>query len=205
MGSLESIFHNHVGIFHNSVSDSYCDTLVNIFKDSLKTTDPKKNRNFIDGGAGIIVKDTAISVFSPNIKEIKYFLNEVLHKTILPLYLNKYSGYQDLFLTHNPTPDGFNIQQTLPGQGYHKWHSEWYPEPDSINRSLVWTLYLNNIEEGGETEFLDIPFRVKPQKGTICIFPSAPTHYHRGNPPLKTAKYIATGWIKTYPYPNNPS
>jgi len=38
--------------------------------------------------------------------------------------------------------------------------------------------------------------RVKPEQGTICIFPAGFTHVHRGNPPLSGDKYIATGWYE---------
>ena len=58
----------------------------------------------------------------------------------------------------------------------------------------MWNLYLNDIEEGGETEFLDQNRRIKAQKGTMVIFPAAWTHVHRGNPPLNKDKYIGTGW-----------
>ena len=54
---------------------------------------------------------------------------------------------------------------------------------------------MNDVEEGGETEFLYQSFRVKPKAGTLILFPSFFTHTHRGNPPLKGVKYLATGWI----------
>ena len=37
--------------------------------------------------------------------------------------------------------------------------------------------------------------RVQPKKGLLLIWPAYFTHKHRGNPPLKGEKYIATGWI----------
>ena len=87
----------------------------------------------------------------------------------------------------------FKIQATLPGQGYNIWHSEWCI--DNPNRFLVWILYLNDIEDGGETEFLYYPKRVQPRAGDLIVWPAGFTHSHRGNPPLKDKKYIMTGWI----------
>jgi len=60
-------------------------------------------------------------------------------------------------------------------------------------------LYLNDVEEGGETEFLYQKMRVKPTKGTILIWPADWTHTHRGNPPLSGDKYIYTGWMEHTP------
>ena len=56
----------------------------------------------------------------------------------------------------------------------------------SSARKLVIQLYLNTIEEGGETEFLYINKRIKAEQGRLIIFPAAFTHTHRGNPPYWT-------------------
>jgi len=64
------------------------------------------------------------------------------------------------------------------------------------NRLLTRMVYLNDVEEGGETEFLYQSMRVKPKQGTLVIWPAAFTHTHRGNPPLSNSKYIVTGWTE---------
>ena len=56
--------------------------------------------------------------------------------------------------------------------------------------------YLNDVTEGGETEFLYQKCRFKPEKNTLLVWPSQFTHIHRGNPPLSNDKYIITGWIE---------
>ena len=63
-------------------------------------------------------------------------------------------------------------------------------------RSGAYILYLNDVPEGGETEFLYQRLRVSPKEGTLVIFPASYTHTHRGNPPLRGSKYIMTGWIE---------
>jgi hypothetical protein len=57
-------------------------------------------------------------------------------------------------------------------------------------------LYLNDVEEGGETEFLYLKKRIKPQQNRLLIWPAGFTHTHRGNPPLSNNKYIITGWVE---------
>ena len=69
---------------------------------------------------------------------------------------------------------------------------------NTANRILVWTIYLNDVEECGETEFLYQSKRVKAKKGDICIFPAQFNYTHRGNPPLSGDKYIITGWYNLY-------
>lgn len=87
------------------------------------------------------------------------------------------------------------IQKTKIGGGYHVWHCE-NSNRQTNGRILAFTIYLNDVEEGGETEFLYYPKRIKPKTGSVLIFPSGFTHTHRGNPPISNEKYIVTGWVE---------
>jgi hypothetical protein len=87
------------------------------------------------------------------------------------------------------------MQKTLVGGGYHIWHCE-TASRDTAVRLLTFTVYLNTVDEGGETEFLYYPKRVKAETGRALMFPAGFTHTHRGNPPISNDKYIITGWIE---------
>jgi len=91
------------------------------------------------------------------------------------------------------------FQQTPPGGGYHSWHYE-NATIECAARELTWMIYLNDIEDGGETEFMYQKRRIKPTVGTVVIFPAGLTHVHRGGFLLGDKdKYIVTGWyIKTH-------
>jgi hypothetical protein len=39
-------------------------------------------------------------------------------------------------------------------------------------------------------------YRIKPIENRFVLWPAGMTHIHRGNPPLKGEKYIATGWVE---------
>lgn len=89
----------------------------------------------------------------------------------------------------------FNLQKYDPGDCYMPIHIEdGGPRKGKIMRNLAFVTYLNDIEEGGETEFLYQGIMVKPQKGLTTIFPAGWTHPHRGHPAYKEVKYIVTGW-----------
>ena len=90
--------------------------------------------------------------------------------------------------------DGIKLQKTKPSEGYHVWHYE-AAEHETMNRICFFILYLNDVAEGGETEFLKQSIRVVPEKGTLIIAPANYTAMHRGNPPLSNDKYILTGWV----------
>ena len=95
----------------------------------------------------------------------------------------------------------FNIQYYRPNQGaFHAWHCERLgAEAPASWRHLVWMTYLNDVEEGGETEFLYQKMKVQPRKGLTLIWPSDWTHMHRSKKSKRGKKYIITGWLNFVP------
>lgn len=96
-------------------------------------------------------------------------------------------------------PGKINLQKYLADEGgYPRWHCELAPKADrceSLHRSLLWTLYLNDGFAEGETEFYYQRRKIVPKTGALLIAPAAFTHTHRGNMPVGGDKYIATSWI----------
>ena len=96
-------------------------------------------------------------------------------------------------------PGTVNLQWYAAGEGgYPYWHCELYPrdpQAETLHRHLLWTLYLNDGFEAGETEFLFQDRKVAPRAGDLLIAPTAFTHTHRGNRPQGGDKFIATSWI----------
>jgi hypothetical protein len=60
---------------------------------------------------------------------------------------------------------------------------------------LAFLYYLNDVEEGGETEFFYQGIKTKPKKGSLVIFPAGFTHTHKGNVPFSDDKYVVTSWL----------
>ena len=60
----------------------------------------------------------------------------------------------------------------------------------SARRFLVFFVYLNNVDFGGETEFPDLDLTISPECGKLLVFPSIWTFLHRGNIPISNDKYI---------------
>lgn len=81
---------------------------------------------------------------------------------------------------------------------YGYWHSEVYPQQGStepLHRTLLFMFYLNDVTEGGETEFYYQQKSIKPKTGRMVIAPAYFTHTHRGCIPTSNDKYILTSWI----------
>ncbi len=108
-------------------------------------------------------------------------------------YINRYP-MSDKQVPRNITSN-INIQQYPPNGGFHKWHTERFDGSEQISAThLVFMTYLNDIVQGGETEFIHQKLKIKPEKGLTLIWPADWTFTHRGLPaPLET-KTIITGW-----------
>ena len=177
--------HNqHIGVYKNAFPDEWCDKIIDYFNSTPDNFNPRNHPN---------VSDTHGHLF-----------DEVLRSKFLNFFNPCFNLYSQKYY-NMPQPlevVGWKIQKTLPTEGYHIFHIENGFTPSDIKRVGVWTLYLNDIQEGGETEFLYQLKRVKPQKGTLCIFPAGYTHVHRGNTPFSGEKHIMTGWLDII-LPNN--
>jgi len=187
-----------IGVYENAFTKEYCERAIKYF-DAMqehgftpdrmqleKTTKTKK-----DDFAYFGHDENAINL--QNSGTMYHEFNE----TFSTIYKEQYAAQFDVLNNASGVHNNFcfKIQKTLVGGGYHVWH---YEASDRANcqRLLTWTVYLNDVEEGGETEFLYQHVRVKPKQGTLVIFPASFTHTHRGNPPLSNEKYIITGWTE---------
>jgi hypothetical protein len=63
-----------------------------------------------------------------------------------------------------------------------------------MHRVITYLWYLNDVNDGGETEFCG-DFKVKPRAGKLVLFPASWCYPHKGIMPLSNNKYIITGWL----------
>ena len=64
-------------------------------------------------------------------------------------------------------------------------------------RFLAFFIYLNDVEEGGETQFMNlhkpgtyIPYMIQPKRGRLLMFPPTWQYYHAGLKPISGKKYL---------------
>ena len=179
-----------IGIYDNAMPEEWCNDVIKIFEQNIDSSFTRQEKEKIIGTKKQDRSLAGDSILPP--KYLEYF--DKVYKKTLSHYSNQYPSLGEILADFSTKIIDFKIQKTLPGEGYHLWHYENMPIVGYLERILVWTIYLNDVKEGGETEFLYQHKRISPKKGTICIFPAYFTHTHRGNPPLLNSKYIITGW-----------
>ena len=92
----------------------------------------------------------------------------------------------------------FNVQRYEIGDHFSGLHAE-RVSFTSIHRIFAWMTYLNDVTEGGETEFPNYGLKISPVAGKTLIWPAEWTHAHRGCITRSSKKYIVTGWLHLAP------
>ena len=190
-----------IGVFDGVFEKEYCDDLINKFE-FLSTMNKTQHR--IEHGCDPLDADNHVYFISDdlqgdtqtmmsNFRFLKTF--NIKMWECYNLYIKKYGIMKNL-ARHQLNPE-MKIQKTLPSEGYHVWHCE-HGNIETSSRVMLVMLYLNDVEEGGETEFLYQSRRIEPKMGRLVFCPAQFTHTHRGNPPLKGDKYMMNGWLQYF-------
>lgn len=109
----------------------------------------------------------------------------------------------------------FQGQRYQPGQEF-RVHCDWFPTDSSfwkkesrLGGQRCWTtmIYLNDVEEGGATDFPYLQIANVPECGTLLAWNNAKPDgepnmmtLHAGLPVVRGVKYIVTKWYRTRPW-----
>ena len=181
-------------IYNWQIDNSVCDELIQYYKDNNEY----KFEGEIGGsyGAENIVDKSRKESIDVN------FYNPSKHPAIKKYFRELQVGYQaytkkydieNVMMQTNPEN---HIQYYPPGGGFKVWHYE--RGQANINRALVYMTYLNDVPDGGGTEWLYQNYKTEARKGLSVIWPAEFTHVHRGIV-SQHEKYIATGWFNIFP------
>jgi hypothetical protein len=188
---------------NNSIPKELCDEII------LKFHTEKLRNGVSAGGFNENVKDTldyAIPDNEPFWKDVKKLLYEELHKNC-GYYFEKIQKNIDndniqkkyKCIDTNLFDITFQIQRYSKEKGKYIYHED-YTIQNIENRGLshrivTYLWYLNDVIEGGETEFFYGDIKVKPEAGKLILFPGHMAFPHKGCMPLSSHKYIITGWL----------
>lgn len=176
----------------NAVADDVCEFMINYFESNTDQQFPGK----VGGPPRInesmkLTKDMSFSLTGyPKI--LKPFIDAILSE--LNICLCDYIHTNNLVLNYeNIQVPTIQIQKYTKNTGYYKHHSD-DATTGYLTRIITFILYLNDVNEGGETEFLCKHF-IKPKTGKIVLFPADWYYIHKGCVPISHDKYIITGWF----------
>ena len=188
-------------IYHkeNAFTDEFCDRLITLFEEKEKENEVSVGS--MAGGLDLTIKNTTeVNLYDfPELVTHDNFFS-VINKHLSDHFLNNlpfryyFDGNQKIF-PGNTTYETCQIQKYKKGEGhYGSWHIE-IENLKSAPRVFSMIVYLNDVEEGGETGFLYPEMKIKPTKGALVIFPSAYPFVHCGFRPISNDKYIVATWL----------
>lgn len=186
-----------LGVFPGTLDRTFCNELIDIFEKNKQYHYQGVTASGYDPG----YKDTTDFnlLDNPDLKEYTDHITRMSNQKI------------EEYIQRFPQNDEFNTAQYLfrLGTYYPVWQLQKYKKNEGHfrayhtegeywefhNRIFAVMFYLNDVEEGGETEFPLQDLVFKPKAGTFLIWPAPWPFVHRGNVPLSNDKYILTTWL----------
>jgi len=109
--------------------------------------------------------------------------------------LQEYAGNYEYYPAPTAfTDSGYHIKKYEPHTDFYNWHTDNCSLETSL-RVIAMLFYLNDVEEGGQTEFDDLNIAVQPKQGRVLLFPTGFTYPHRAVTPVSGPKYIMNTFI----------
>ena len=127
---------------------------------------------------------------NPKFEVLKQYMDE-LYKCFID-YQNQWPFLKSVIKVVDVP--GFNIQKYSRGDHFAQLHSE-RTTLDTLHRLFAWMTYLNDVDDGGQTNFSHYGIKIKPETGKTLIWPAEWTHAHTGEVLKSGIKYIVTGWL----------
>jgi prolyl 4-hydroxylase len=169
-------------ILENVLSDAECDALVNLAKDRMERAKIGKSH---------VVSDirTSSSMF---FEESENELIQRVESRVTELLNIPISHAEPLQILHYKS-----------GEQYQPHYDYFTSGNVANNRICSLVMYLNDVEEGGETYFPSLHFSVTPRKGSAVYFEYFYNDnrlneltLHAGNPVVVGEKWVATQWMR---------
>lgn len=170
-------------VFKNAVDHKLCNITINDFKNN-----PQEH---FDGKTGDgVMKDVKNTIdYRPKDHIAKQYY-DILRSSIAEIIEIRKSLEEYVIQLTRP-----QFQLNKKQEGFFVWHDDSVKKYNQQHRLLASIFYLNDVEEGGETEFKYQEYLVKPETGKLVIFPATWEYLHRGNIPISNDKYIVTNFI----------
>jgi len=175
-------------VIDNAISPEVCDATVDVFENS-----PANHEKF-DGGAAHFTQlnFTSLAAYSAPLRPMhKYFMDASKH------FIKE---YQKNIPETEFWPQDYAFEEARIKRYNTDSNDRFDDHCDAISAStckrfLVFFWYLNDVQQGGETLFLNSDFAVKPRKGRLLMFPPLWLFPHRANKPVSNTKYIMGSYL----------
>ena len=183
---------DYVKVYDDVLSATECDHLIELFEKNTPTSNPfyrvstyqwaEDYRRFTEA------EITNVEAFKEIVNPLYSIANDVYHhyKDDCGRFFPEKVGFENFRMKRYDNNDNDQFG----------WHADVGDYP-SARRFLVMFFYLNDVEQGGETQFefnqeysKSTYFTVNPKRGRMVVFPPMWMFPHRGCKPISGPKYI---------------
>lgn len=91
--------------------------------------------------------------------------------------------------------ENIRLKRYQPGTGQHFPPHVDVVDYNTARRGLGFFVYLNDVEEGGETSFPHLDISVQPKRGNVLIFPPLWMYSHDAAPAISGPKYLCQSYL----------
>lgn len=195
-----------IGIYPNAVPDDVCDKVIECFHKAKETGETWDG--YVGGGVNNDAKksrDWSLQFSQlPEAQEVFKKIHQIYLDYLIPIYTNGFPHQEKiqgdyLFKCASTYYELVQVAHYEKNIGhYNGWHCE-HGDWNFCKRLFIQLIYLNDVLEGGETEFLYADLKVKPKKGTLVIHPAGFPYFHKAHVPKSNDKYIIVGVLSYWP------
>ena len=180
----------YIKVYDDVLDKDSCNTLIGKFE-----TSDDHQRVYQEDGDNRISFRQLVMVDHPEWESVQ--------NGLLPLFQDYITHYKiDCKVYDNMWPDKYGYEAIRMKRYEPNDIDRFDPHVDVMNhqtarRFLAFFIYVNDVDEGGETKFLNIhrpgtyiPYTVTPKRGRLLMFPPTWQYYHAGLKPISGNKYL---------------
>ena len=177
-----------VQVFDGAMTPDFCARMIEAFN-SMPQLHVPNGRGHVAGLEGSAWTELNISPLADDAFK-GFFLAQIDD------YLARYNRNLPMQLPVPPRPyiEDIRIKRYRAGND-EKFEPHYDCANKMCNRYLVFLWYLNDVAEGGETDFPDLGMRVQARTGRLLMFPPYWMFQHAGLPPRSNDKYIVSTYL----------
>jgi prolyl 4-hydroxylase len=175
-----------IQIHENVLDETTCKFLIELFED-------QKDKH------EVILNDRKPNFTQFNLTENNNISTKVTN--IHNLLIKKTMDYRDLYyetydkrvFPEKHSFEQFRIKRYIPNENQAFDTHVDVVDHETSRRYISFMWYLNDVDEGGETQFLNL--MIKPEQGKLIVFPPFWMFPHMGKDPISNPKYILSTYL----------
>ena len=186
-------------LYKNALSEQLCNDMWSFFYTHVdKTEQGSTSGGFMPSTKNTLDFDRDSVSFSDSEREQYLNFDKLIYESLRPATAEYIKRLDTVQKCPNLRDTGYLWQMYRKGEGFYREHvdgDQW--SPAVLDRVLAVVIYINTVEQGGETYFRFQDVNVKPEQGAVCIFPAHWMYPHQAMVPMSSDKLIISSFINS--------